>query len=107
MNVDFDITLDPMDVEDQDNLVFHYENVLPDGVTISSAEVTVGVHSGTDANPMQVLDGSNQVQGSTVIQPIKGTMPDKDNVYWIRCKALLSNGKYRTIPGRIRIVLMR
>jgi hypothetical protein len=107
MNLDGDIILDPMDADEQDNLVFHFERVVTAGVSISSAVVGVGVHSGTDADPAQVLDGTHQVQGLTVVQRVKAHLPADDVTYWVRCTATLSDGRKITIWGRLRIMLMR
>lgn len=107
MNLDGDIILDPLDADEQDNLVFHFEKVAGDGVSIASAVIGVGVHTGTDPNPELILDGVHQVQGLTVVQRVKAHLPGQDVTYWVRCTATLSDGRKITVWGRLQIVLMR
>lgn len=107
MNLDGADALDPMDVEEGDNIVFHFERAFPAGTTLISATVDVGLHSGVDPSPQDIKDGAHQIVGMDVIQPFIGTVPEQDNVYWIRCVATPAVGRPKTIWGRLRILLMR
>jgi|APTNR8051073442_1049403.scaffolds.fasta_scaffold55155_2 hypothetical protein len=106
MNFDGD-TLEPLDVDERDDIAFRFAKALRAGETISSATVDVGVNSGTDSTPAAILVDAHQVSGSDVLQRVACHLPDDDVVYWMRCVATLNSGRKVTIYGRLRIVRLQ
>ena len=77
-------------------LSFDYAQLLEPNETISSATWSAELTSGTDPNPQDIVDGSAQVDGTSVAQLIDLTNTTNvvnANVYLLTCAAMTSLGQ--------------
>lgn len=69
---------------------FSFARELAEGETIVSASLTVVVMSGTDADPVEILNGTRAIESPLVKQPLRVDVADV--TYGITCLATTSEG---------------
>lgn len=76
-------TLSVIDVEERDVVTFAFHNRLAPGETLLDADIGCDAFRGEDALPGEVLVGGAQVQGSNVLQAVRGRSAGV--TYHLRC----------------------
>lgn len=85
----------PLDVDEEKVLRFRFVDELPSGNTLQSAAVTVDLKFGTDATPASLLVGAASIDGSDVLQRVRGRAAGAG--YHLRCQATDDNGQKHVI----------
>lgn len=90
----------PKGVAEQLGLQFFFASYLLPGETLSSANVSNSVYSGTDASPSAMI-GSIAVVSPTVTAEISGGVAGV--VYYLLCTAVTSAGRDLSIGGYLAV----
>lgn len=98
-------SFDPKRPGEAVTLAFDFAPLLPEGVTITSADpVTVGVWAGEDADPAAIIVGSPVLYSAIVLQRVQGGLLDVD--YLPTARVILSDGQIREFPVRLPVRLL-
>lgn len=86
---------------EEDSFGFQFEDLLAVGETISSAEISIEVVHGTDANPSAMIAGTATVNGTLVSIKLIGGI--EGNIYCVHCLATTSAGLKKELKGDLKI----
>ena len=81
---------------------FDFISDLDVGETIGAGVCNVSVYSGSDSEPMSILDGPASVSGTKVIQPFAAGV--LGTIYTVVCYANTSSGQTLILSGYLAIV---
>jgi len=106
--------LSAMDIEEVDDIPFNFTDDILTGETITDADITCEVITGTDASPQTMVTGTHLVgtitngvftqgaSGKVVLQ--RFTAQARNVSYAIRCVATLSSGRKLVAAGELPVV---
>lgn len=81
----------PFYVEGSPPLVFNFSDQLISGETISTADVSVAVYTGTDAAAASRLSGAETISGASVVQALVGLVLGV--IYTVTCEIVTSGSR--------------
>ncbi len=83
------------------NLLFDFTSQLSSGETISAAEGTAAVYSGTDSSPSSLINGSATISGQQVTQSVTGGV--EGVIYDVGMSITTSLGQILQMAGYVAV----